>query len=163
MPAASLRTPLGLLIVSEESDALVRIRWQTQADVTPPQALPPPTPLLEDALAQLRAYFDGRLRRFELPLRPAGTPFQQRVWARLLAIPYGSTAAYGALARDLDTGPRAVARACAGNPLPVVIPCHRVVGAGERLGGYSGGRGVETKQALLRLEGVALGAVPAPV
>ncbi|MBF0370028.1 MAG: methylated-DNA--[protein]-cysteine S-methyltransferase [Magnetococcales bacterium] len=87
------------------------------------------------------------------PLNPQGTPFQKRVWEKLLTIPTGKTTTYGDLAQELKSAPRAVGQAVARNPLPIFIPCHRVVGAGKNFGGFSGGEGIETKRALLTLEG----------
>ncbi len=87
---------------------------------------------------------------------PADRPSGSRVWSRLRAIPYGEVETYGALAGDLGTSPRALAQACATNPLPIIVPCHRVVAAAGRLGGYSGGDGTDTKEALLRLEGARI-------
>jgi len=155
MPHLSLPSPLGVLTLFEEEGALVALEWGRASE-----PISAATPLLRAARRQLDAYFDGALQAFDLPLRAAGTAFQLRVWDRLRDIPYGSTETYGALARDLGTSPRALAGACGANPLPVVVPCHRVVGAGGALGGYSGGEGVETKKALLRLEGT-LGWEPA--
>ncbi len=106
----------------------------------------------EDVVAQLGEYFAGRRTRFDLALRPAGTPLQRRVWALLTEIPYGRTATYGELARRLG-GPglaRAVGAANARNPISIVVPCHRVVGGDGRLVGYAGGLG--RKQQLLDLE-----------
>jgi methylated-DNA-[protein]-cysteine S-methyltransferase len=97
-------------------------------------------------------------------VRLAGGSFRRAVWQRLAAVPWGSTVSYGALAAELRTAPRAIAGACAANPIPIIIPCHRVVAAAGGLGGYSGGDGIATKRALLALEGVSLGlfgAVPA--
>ncbi len=108
--------------------------------------------LLSEATDQLDSYFTGRLRAFDLPLRPAGTEFQRAVWALMGEIPSGATRTYGGFARALGTAPRPVGGACGRNPIPIVIPCHRVVGAGGRMTGYSGGEGVATKRALLRLE-----------
>jgi methylated-DNA-[protein]-cysteine S-methyltransferase len=148
MSHVSITTPFGPLTVFAEQGALVALEWGRADDFEIGE-----TTLLRDACRQLEDYFDGELRRFELPLRPAGTAFQHRVWKRLIAIPYGTRETYGALARELGTGPRALARACASNPLTIVVPCHRVVGAGGAIGGYSSGDGVATKVALLRLEG----------
>jgi methylated-DNA-[protein]-cysteine S-methyltransferase len=145
VPYLSFSTPVGDLKLFQAGDALVAIEWGRTSDDFP-------TLLLEDVRAQLDAYFDGALNAFDLPLRPAGTPFQQRVWRQLPRIPYGATATYGDVAKDLQTSPRAVGAACARNPLPIVIPCHRVVGAGHGLVGFSGGYGLETKSALLSLE-----------
>ena len=142
-----MNTPLGVLSLFEDSEALVAVEWGRAPDKQP-------TPLLESACTQLQAYFDGTLTAFDLPLRPDGTMFQRSVWEALLRIPHGETVSYGELAASLKTGPRAVAGACARNPIPIFIPCHRVVAAHHRLGGYSGGAGVTTKEVLLRLEGV---------
>lgn len=110
------------------------------------------TPLLRRACAQLQQYFDGARLAFDLPLGPAGTPFQRRVWAALCDIPPGETRSYGDLAASLGTSARAIGGANAANPIPILIPCHRVVGASGALGGYSGGDGVATKRFLLALE-----------
>lgn len=154
MPHAVINTPLGTLTLFEEDGALIALEWGR----APSEA---PTALLETACDELDGYFDGRVRQWSVPLRPAGTPFQARAWQRLMDIPYGSTQSYGTLARDLATSPRALARACASNPLPIFIPCHRVVAAAGRLGGYSGGEGLETKRALLRLEQAPLAGLDA--
>lgn len=114
-------------------------------------------PLLREAVGQLRAYFDGELKEFDLPLDPHGTAFQLAVWDQLRAIGYGETASYGEIARRLGMTPaasRAVGLANGRNPIPIVIPCHRVVGADGSLTGYAGG--VERKQTLLDLEQGAL-------
>ena len=148
-----IASPFGPLTVSADRDAVVAVEWGRAAEPESDE-----TPLLRAVREQLDAYFDGTLRRFTLPLAPAGTPFQQRAWSRLQAIPYGACESYGALARELQTAPRALAGACATNRLPIVIPCHRVIGARGALGGYSGGDGIETKRALLCLEGT----IPAP-
>src|SRR6185295_10503338 len=108
--------------------------------------------LFEDVVAQLNEYFAGTRRQFELPLAPAGTPFQQRVWAALLDIPYGQTISYGELASRIGqkSASRAVGLANGSNPLPIVIPCHRVIGANGKLTGYGGG--LPIKERLLALE-----------
>lgn len=154
MSHTSVNTPSGVLSLFEHADALVALEWGRAPDKHI-------TPLLESACAQLLAYFDGALSTFDLPLRPDGTPFQRAVWDRLRRIPHGETTTYGRLAASLGTGPRAVAAACARNPIPIIIPCHRVVAANHRLGGYSGGDGVATKEMLLRLEGAVEPAVAA--
>ena len=110
-------------------------------------------PLLVEAVRQLRAYFDRDLKEFDLPVAPAGTPFQKRVWEQLRRIGYGDTASYGEVARGLGltaAASRAVGAANGRNPIPIVIPCHRVVGADGTLTGYAGGVG--RKQLLLDLE-----------
>jgi methylated-DNA-[protein]-cysteine S-methyltransferase len=114
-------------------------------------------PLLRDAVDQLAAYFRRELKDFDLPLAPQGTPFQLRVWEQLRAIPYGETATYGEVAGRLGLtghGARAVGTANGRNPIPVVVPCHRVVGAAGSLTGYGGG--LHRKQTLLDLEQDAL-------
>jgi len=145
----SLATPVGFLTVFEDGGAVVAIEWgragQTRSSM-----------MLEEATRQLDAYFDGRLKRFDLPLAPAGSRFQRAVWERMQAIPYGEARTYGELARALGSVARAIGGACGRNPIPIVIPCHRVVGGTGRLGGYSGGDGPPTKQALLKLEGYLL-------
>ncbi len=150
MAHLSMNSPLGALTIFEDGGSIAVIEWGRAAK-------PESSPLLLEAKRQLDAYFDGRVKDFDLPVAPRGTPFQQAVWALISAIPFGGTRTYGDLARRLRTSPRPVGGACARNPIPIVIPCHRVVGSGGwRLGGYSGGDGIATKQALLRLEGQLL-------
>ena len=110
------------------------------------------SPLLNRAVHQLNAYFFCGLRHFDLPLAPHGTAFQRAVWQQMQAIPYGETRTYGEIARWLRSAPRAVGRACGRNPIPIIVPCHRVVASGG-LGGYSGDGGTDTKHWLLELEG----------
>jgi methylated-DNA-[protein]-cysteine S-methyltransferase len=107
---------------------------------------------LRQAVEQLRAYFAGDLRTFDLPLRMEGTPFQLAVWRALQDIPYGETASYGEIARRVGTpqGSRAVGLANGSNPIAIVVPCHRVIGSNGKLTGYGGGLG--NKEALLALE-----------
>ena len=107
---------------------------------------------LREAASQLRAYFAGKLENFDLPLAPAGTPFQQRVWNELLKIPYGETISYGELARRIGNpnASRAVGLANGSNPIPIIIPCHRVIGSNGKLTGYGGG--LPIKEKLLALE-----------
>ncbi len=108
---------------------------------------------MHDARAQLREYFLGKRRTFDLPLAPHGSEFERQVWTRLLAVPYGVTTSYGAIAADLGliNGARAVGRANGANPIPIVIPCHRVIGSDGELTGYGGG--LPLKRVLLELEG----------
>lgn len=114
-------------------------------------------PLAQAAVRQLRAYLKDPSFRFNLPLAPAGTAFQQRVWAGIAAIPFGQTKSYGELAEDLKSSARAVGGACGANPYPVVVPCHRVVAAHGGLGGFSGQRDgflLDVKRWLLHHEGI---------
>lgn len=146
MSHASLASPFGPLTVFEEAGAIVAIEWGRAGGGDR-------SSLLDQAAGQLAAYFDGRLKHFDLPLALRGTPFQREVWSRMRHIPYGQVRTYGELANEMGSAPRAVGGACGRNPIPIVVPCHRVVGRGGLLTGYSGGEGVETKRALLRLEG----------
>lgn len=113
----------------------------------------PEAPLLLEAKAQLEAYGEGRLQHFDLPMAPRGTPFQRKVWHQLEAIPFGKTQSYSALAQALGSpkSVRAVASACGKNPIPILIPCHRVIAKSGALGGFA--YGLEAKRRLLRLEG----------
>jgi methylated-DNA-[protein]-cysteine S-methyltransferase len=144
MISLCIDSPVGQLTIDEENDVIVAIRW---ADDPAGNG----SPVLGEAARQLAAYFDGRLRQFDLPLAASGTEFERRVWAAMQAIPYGETRTYGYLAHATDSGPRAIGRACGRNPIPIIVPCHRVLARGG-LGGYSGGAGLPTKQWLLGLE-----------
>lgn len=148
MSQLSFHSPIGDLTVSEDGGALVAVDWGWSAEQTD-------TPLLVKARGQILEYLDGERRSFDLPLTPAGTAFQRRVWDAMQHIPYGRTASYGDLARQLGSAARAVGGACGRNPIPIVVPCHRVV-SGTGLGGYSGEGGLATKERLLRLEGAQL-------
>jgi methylated-DNA-[protein]-cysteine S-methyltransferase len=150
MPRFSIDSPLGRLCLVEEDGRLTAVEWR--GDVTRGHA----TPLLLEAKAQLDAYFAGRRTAFDLPLAPQGSPFELGVWRLMSAIPYGETRSYGELAAALAATARDVGQACGSNPLPIFIPCHRVLAAGGALGGYSGGKGTETKRQLLVLEGALL-------
>ncbi len=138
---------LGLEVAE---DAIMRI------DFHPPCDAGCAHPILDETERQLRAYFAGKLQVFDLPLRTKGTPFQENVWRLVLAIPYGRTRTYMDLARDLNSpgAVRAVGAANGANPLPIVIPCHRVVATGGGMGGYGGG--IDLKRRLLALEGAIL-------
>jgi methylated-DNA-[protein]-cysteine S-methyltransferase len=145
MHSIAIDTEFGRLGVEEEDGAIVRVNWR---GVDSGRL----TPLLKEARAQLEAYAAGTLFVFDLPLAPAGGELQQAVMAQMLAIPFGETRTYGDIATDLGTAAQPIGQACGANPIPVIIPCHRVTGAGG-LGGFSGCGGVETKVALLRHEG----------
>jgi methylated-DNA-[protein]-cysteine S-methyltransferase len=144
VPLLSLHTPVGDLSVAEDDGAIVSVEWGWGRDQDE-------TALLRSAREQLHAYFDTELTTFDLPLAPAGSPYRQRVWQALLAIPYGATRTYLDIARAAGGSPRSVGGANGANPIPIIIPCHRVV-ATNGPGGYSGGDGLPTKLALLRLE-----------
>ena len=145
-------SPIGPLSLVEENGVLVEVRWNFDL---PRDAAPlalPSTPLLRQAAAELAAYFAGQLRVFTVPLAPKGTPFQQKVWAALREIPYGETRSYKEIAAMVgnEKACRAVGMANNRNPLPIFIPCHRVVGSDGKLVGYAGG--LDVKTFLLNLE-----------
>jgi methylated-DNA-[protein]-cysteine S-methyltransferase len=147
MSRLTVDAPVGRLSLTEGERAITRLDWGgTGTDETP---------LLVEARRQLNAYFAGDLQRFSLRLAPRATPFQHIFYEALFAIRFGETSTYGDIATALDVSPQAVGRACGANPIPILIPCHRVVGA-RGLGGYSGAGGIATKHALLRHEGAAL-------
>jgi methylated-DNA-[protein]-cysteine S-methyltransferase len=140
----SIPSPLGDLTLTEDSGAIVSLWWGGTAHGNG-------SALLAEAARQLDAYFAGELAAFDLPLRPAGSPFEQRVWTAMRRIPYGKTQCYGELAAAIGSAARAVGGACGRNPIPIVIPCHRVL-AKTGLGGYSGNGGLKTKKTLLSIE-----------
>jgi len=150
MPRLSLESPFGRLSLFEENGAIVALDWGGK------RSTGAPTPLLLQAKRQLDAYLAGKRHDFDLPLAPEGSAFERRVWRLMDAIPYGETRSYGELASGLDAAPRAIGQACGRNPIPILIPCHRVLAADGALGGYSGGKGVDTKRRLLVLEGALL-------
>ncbi len=147
VPQLSLHTPIGDVSVSEDEGAVVAVDWGWGSQQSE-------TALLRRAREQLHAYFDGELTTFDLPLAPAGTDYQRRVWRTLCAIPYGETRSYLDIARVAGGSARSVGQANGNNPIPIIIPCHRVV-ATTHLGGYSGGDGLATKRWLLALEAPA--------
>lgn len=146
----TIPSPLGLLTVSVRHGAVAAIGWPESPSHAPP-SLGTDDPVLIEACRQLDAYFAGTLDRFTVKLAPAGSDFQRRVWVRMNAIPYGHVHRYGDLARDLDTAARAVGGACGRNPIPIVQPCHRVVG-GSGYGGFSAPGGLAVKAWLLAHE-----------
>ena len=152
-------TPLGAMALGAEEDAVTRLYLPNSPT---PRLMSRPTPLLEEGRRQLLEYLSGDRKEFDLPLAPKGTPFQRKVWAALRDIPYGQTRSYReiALAVDCPRGFRAVGMANHNNPIPIFIPCHRVVGADGSLTGYAGG--VELKRALLALEGALPQKIDAP-
>ena len=149
-----MASPVGRLELVERGGALVAIHFDAPPDGSPENERGG-SPVLVEARRQLADYFAGTLRVFDLPLRPAGTEFQRRVWEVLATVPWGTTTTYGALAARLEMAPgasRAVGAANGANPIPIVVPCHRVIGTNGTLTGYAGG--LERKAQLLRHEGV---------
>ncbi len=155
-----MSSPIGDLRIIEREGAVSAIEFtpfRQPADGRPLGVRSDEHPLLAEAVRQLTAYFGRDLKEFDLPLAPQGSDFQQRVWDQLQTIGYGDTASYGEIARRLgmtNAASRAVGLANGRNPIPIVIPCHRVIGANGTLTGYAGG--LERKQTLLSLEQDAL-------
>ena len=146
-------SPVGKLLVAGNEAGLRYVLFgEGRSEVGPQPGWQETPAALGEPIRQLRAYFAGELRRFDLPLAPEGTPFQQRVWRELLQIPYGETISYGELARRIGNpnGSRAVGLANGSNPISIVIPCHRVIGSNGKLTGYGGG--LKAKEWLLALE-----------
>ena len=152
-----IESPAGRLLLAATDTELTHllfadreIRKETRSRIGKPE--PGPAAILKETERQLREYFAGDRREFDLPLAPAGTAFQRSVWSALEAIPWGKTISYGELARQVDRprAARAVGAANGANPISIIIPCHRVIGADKRLTGYGGG--LEAKGFLLGLE-----------
>jgi methylated-DNA-[protein]-cysteine S-methyltransferase len=143
-------SPIGPLGLSARGDVLVGVTFH--ADWEPEPVAWERTPVLTETRRQLDAYFRGALTSFSVPVAPSGTPFQQEVWAALQAIPYGTTTSYRDLAATIrrPAAVRAVGAANGQNPIPIIIPCHRVIGSDGRLVGFGGG--LDTKRRLLDLE-----------
>ena len=154
----TLRSPVGVLTLIASNEGLAAILWENDK----PRRVPLKVlaedcthPILVETERQLREYFAGRRKVFDLTLDPSGTEFQKKVWGALLAIPYGETRTYAEIARQIGhpTAVRAVGAANGRNPLSIVAPCHRVIGSSGALTGFAGG--LDVKAQLLRLEGVA--------
>ncbi len=156
MKYAIMKSPIGPLTIAAEEDCLrfilfgtdyrainSRMQWQESG-----------SSIVNETAGQLRAYFEKKLKKFNLPLKPEGTPFQMEVWRELQNIPYGTVISYGELAGRIGRpkASRAVGAANGSNPIPIVIPCHRVIGSNGKMTGYGGG--LRIKEALLKLEEV---------
>ena len=147
MPTITIGSPVGPVSITADDTCLTAIRFAA-APASGSNAL------LDVAADQMRAYFSGTLHVFDLPLAAPTTPFQAGLRAAMLAIPYATMRTYGDLAAELGSEARAIGQGCGDNPLPIVVPCHRVVAAAGKLGGFSGGLGRETKRRLLNHEAV---------
>lgn len=145
MPQLSCHSPLGALTISEDEGHIVALDWGWGRDQEE-------TPLLTRVRDLLEKYFDGEKVDFsDLPFSPYGTPYRQKIWKAILEIPYGETRTYAEIAAQAGGSARSIGGAMGANPIPILIPCHRVVGA-TGLGGYSGLNGVGDKKILLNLE-----------
>jgi methylated-DNA-[protein]-cysteine S-methyltransferase len=153
MNFTQMESPVGPLLLAADDRGLREVLFVNGRHKTQPKpewekdAAP-----LKETMSQLRAYFSGKLEEFDLPLAPEGTPFQLEVWRRLCEIPYGETMSYGELAKMIGNpnASRAVGLANGSNPIPIIIPCHRVIGSNGKLTGYGGG--LPIKEKLLALE-----------
>jgi methylated-DNA-[protein]-cysteine S-methyltransferase len=145
-------TPVGRIVLESDGDVLVGIWLPTESRAALGYGHDAP-PVLKDTVTQLEEYFARERTEFDIPMELDGTAFQQEVWSELSRIPYGETISYGELARRVGRpkGPRAVGQANGKNPIPIIVPCHRVL-AGNGIGGYGGG--LPMKRALLAVEGV---------
>lgn len=141
--------PFGFMTLVARDGKIVALEWGGRASGKPGAAL-------IEAKRQLEQYFAKKRTTFDLPLAPEGSGDEKRLWERMTSIPYGQTATYGELARELGQQARALGQACGRNPIPIIVPCHRVVGADGTLTGYSAPGGVETKRRLLQFEGALL-------
>ncbi|MBY6048017.1 methylated-DNA--[protein]-cysteine S-methyltransferase [Vannielia litorea] len=147
MATLALSTPVGRIVLTEAGGAITRIKWSDEAAGEG-------SPLLREAERQIGEYFAGEREDFDLPLRVEGSAVVKLVCSEMRKIPFGETTTYGAISKKLGFSAQSIGGACGANPIPLIIPCHRVLGASS-LGGFSGGTGVETKVALLRHEGAA--------
>ncbi len=153
MHQLTFSSPQGYLNITEDSGKIIRLEWVKEQDPDKQDQ----TSLLLEAKKQVLEYFDGKRTNFDdLPLMPKGTEFQQNVWKALYDIPYGKVKTYGDIAREVASVARAVGGACGANPIPIIIPCHRVIAGNQNLGGFSGGQegqGKTSKKELLLIEG----------
>jgi len=150
-----MNTPVGWLELLASADALLRIQFLDRKPETAKEVESGDS-ILDKTARQLTEYFEGERKAFSVPLEPEGSDFQQKVWEQLQQIPYGTTISYGTLAQRLGNANkvRAAGRANGQNPIPIIVPCHRVIGADDSLVGYAGG--IERKRYLLKLEGALL-------
>jgi O-6-methylguanine DNA methyltransferase len=154
-------SPLGKITLLSSSKGLCRLLFEpSQPSITNLENASIPYKITHEkdspTASQLMEYFEGRRKAFTIPLDINGTPFHREVWRALLTIPYGKTKSYGQIAQQIGKprAPRAVGQACGANPIPIIIPCHRVLTSTGKIGGYTGG--IDIKNALLKLEGVTL-------
>jgi methylated-DNA-[protein]-cysteine S-methyltransferase len=151
MTQATIESPIGPLTIMGDEEGLQSVLFGARAQDSCLGG-----GIVSEAIVQLHAYFEGKLTRFDLPLNPEGTPFQKEVWRELLKVLYGTVITYGELAKRIGrpNASRAVGAANGANPIPIIIPCHRVIGSSGKLTGYAGG--IHIKEALLKIESVRL-------
>lgn len=140
-------SPVGQIAIGAEAGMLHFLRLLDPGETMTEQGSS--VAVIDETIDQLEAWFDHRLQNFDLPLLPAATSRGDALRSGIASVPYGEVASYGEVARRIGSGPRAVGQACRRNPFTIVIPCHRIVGAGQTLGYYSAGEGLATKQWLL--------------
>ena len=145
MPSLSFNSTIGPLTVREQHGAITNLSWERETNRDE-------SSLLIETEKQVQEYLNGTRTNFDLPKKPYGSEFQLRVWREIAKIPYGQTASYRDLALKLSSSPRPVGTACGKNPIPIIIPCHRIIAKTGHLTGYSGGGGLDTKRLLLKLE-----------
>jgi methylated-DNA-[protein]-cysteine S-methyltransferase len=150
----TLPTPVGVLSLEADETGLTAIHFPGRSPDEPKSSNT--SDLLAEAARELQAYFEGRLTAFSVPLNWRGTPFQKTVWRALMDIPYGETVSYGEIAKAIGRpkSARPVGGAVGRNPLPIIVPCHRVIGSDQSLTGFTGG--IDIKVALLKQEGLHL-------
>jgi methylated-DNA-[protein]-cysteine S-methyltransferase len=159
MKYGRMESPVGPLTIAADVDGLLAIRFRQEeipSEISCENRLDAGGDIVRETIGQLQAYFAKKLVQFNLPLKPKGTPFQMEVWRELQRIPYGTVISYGELAAriGMPQAARAVGAANGANPIPIVIPCHRVIGGNGKMTGYGGG--IQMKEALLALEQVRL-------
>ncbi|MFA6009106.1 MAG: methylated-DNA--[protein]-cysteine S-methyltransferase [Desulfobacteraceae bacterium] len=150
-----INTTLGYLIVVSDGERLSEIAFESESSSMDVSDLKKDPTTMRPITSQIEAYLKGELKRFDLPLHLSGTPFQKSVWSELIKIPFGETRSYQDIAKAVGSpsASRAVGSACGKNPVPIVVPCHRVITKSGGLGGYSGGLGI--KKTLLKIEGLS--------
>lgn len=153
----TIDSPLGRIALQGDAHAVTRLEIATGGHLSTDGSPEAPTPVLRQAAAELAEYFAGLRTAFDVPVRVHGTPFQQAIWQQLSEIPFGSVRGYGelGLATGRRTAGRAVGGAVGANPVPLLVPCHRVLASDARITGYSAGDGIPTKVWLLDHEGIA--------
>lgn len=158
-PAALRRiaSPIGRIEIVGDGEAVVSVAIERDGRLPADEHPESPDPVVDAAAAQLEEYFAGARQRFDLPVRPVGTDFQRAVWTELARLDFGEVVSYGDLGRATgrETAGRAIGGAVGANPVPIIVPCHRVLASDGRITGYSGGEGIPTKAWLLDHEGIA--------